>query len=425
MHRLAAVPPPSRGAAADERPVPTSNVGRVRRSGSLRRAQLPVLATALVGILTSGIVLVSGNGQVNAVSGPVYPAALPAQAMPACRPAPLAERAARTLIVGLPDTLAPTDPLASLVPALHVGGVLLTARNVSSAAQVRALTRGLRTASMEPLLLTIDEEGGRVSSLAPVIGPTPSARQQGEQGAPSTQERGTALAWSLRALGLNSDLAPVADTDSGPADGSIGDRSYAGVPSEVGAEALATARGLAEGGIVPAIKHFPGLGRAEGDTHLTQPVVTTDLASLQRSDLLPFTDAVRAGAPLVMVGHAEYTALGDGLPASMSPAAYRLLRSTGFTGVAMTDSIGMGAVNTRFDYPEAAVRALAAGADAVLATDGTQTARMRDAIVAAVRSGRLPEARLDEAAARVARIGGADPVQLTCRDVALPSLTAP
>jgi len=153
--------------------------------------------------------------------------------------------------------------------------------------------------------------------------------------------------------------------------------------------------------------------------------VQADLASLQLTDLRPFAATVRAGAPLVMMSHAGYTALGDALPASMSPAAYRLLRSTGFTGVAMTDSIGMGAVNTRFDYPEAAVRALAAGADAVLATDGRQTARMRDAIVAAVHSGQLPEGRLDEAAARMARLGGADPLPLTCRDAVLPSLTRP
>ena len=344
---------------------------------------------------------------------------------PVCRPAPLAERAARTLVVGLPDTLTPRDPLAILVPAMHVGGVLLTARNVRSADQVRALTRGLRTASRSPLLLTIDEEGGRVSSLLPVLGPTPSARQQGLQGAVPTQQRAQALAASLRGLGFTSDLAPVADTDSGPAGGAIGDRSYAGDPTAAGADALAAARGLAKGGVVPAVKHFPGLGRAVGDTHLTRPVVQADLASLQLTDLRPFAATVRAGAPLVMMSHAEYTALGDALPASMSPAAYRLLRSTGFTGVAMTDSIGMGAVNTRFDYPEAAVRALAAGADAVLATDGRQTARMRDAIVAAVHSGQLPEGRLDEAAARMARLGGADPLPLTCRDAVLPSLTRP
>lgn len=89
----------------------------------------------------------------------------------------------------------------------------------------------------------------------------------------------------------------------------------------------------------------------------------------------------------------------------------------------MTDSVGMGAVNLRWDFPEAAVRAVAAGADAVLVTDGTQAPRMRDALVAAVRSGRLPEARLDEAAARVAALAGADPVAATCRTATSPRLS--
>lgn len=399
------------------------------RAGITRRPPIPLLAAAVA----SGTLLVSCAGPVASGSRPDAPAGAQAapvassRALPpslACCTAPLAERAARTLVVGLPDTLSPADTLAWLVPRLHVRGILLTARNVRSTGQVHTLTRALRAASGGPLLLTIDEEGGRVSSLAPIVGSTPSARLQGTVGAASAQQRATVLAASLRGLGLTSDLAPVADADGGPAGGAIGDRSYAGTPTAAGADALAVARALASGGITPAIKHFPGLGRAAGDTHLSDPIVQADLASLARTDLRPFVDAVLAGAPLVMLGHAEYPAFGDDLPASMSPAAYRLLRSVGFTGVAMTDSIGVGAVNTRFDYPEAAVRALVAGADAVPATDGRETVRMRDAIVAAVRSGRLPEARLDEAAARVARLGGGDPIRLTCRDAVLPSLLA-
>ena len=97
----------------------------------------------------------------------------------------------------------------------------------------------------------------------------------------------------------------------------------------------------------------------------------------------------------------------------------------GFQGVAMTDSLGMGAVNLRWDFPEAAVRAIEAGADAALATDGNQAVRMRDALVEAVRTGRLPEARLSEAAARVTALAGGDPEAMSCLDVTLPSLAAP
>jgi beta-N-acetylhexosaminidase len=102
------------------------------------------------------------------------------------------------------------------------------------------------------------------------------------------------------------------------------------------------------------------------------------------------------------------------MPASLEPAAYRLLRDTGFDGVAVTDSLGMGAVNLRWPFPEAAVLAVAAGADLALATDGSHARAMRDALVAAVHAGRLPEARLDEAVTRVLRLRGEDPATTVC-----------
>jgi beta-N-acetylhexosaminidase len=138
------------------------------------------------------------------------------------------------------------------------------------------------------------------------------------------------------------------------------------------------------------------------------------MSELVARDLVPFQQLIDAGAPVVMMNHLDYAALDPDLPASLSPTAYALLRSMGFRGAAITDSLGMGAVNTRWDFPEAAVRAVAAGADGAFATDGRQAVRMRDALVTAVRSGRLPESRLDEAATRMAELAGADAHALTC-----------
>jgi beta-N-acetylhexosaminidase len=165
-----------------------------------------------------------------------------------------------------------------------------------------------------------------------------------------------------------------------------------------------------------AVKHFPGQGRSGADTHLQRAVVDTTVEELTAVDLVPFQRLIDTGAPVVMMNHLDYTHLDADLPASLSPAAYALLRSMGFTGVAITDSLGMGAVNTRWDFPEAAVRAVTAGADAAFATDGRQALRMRDALVAAVRSGGLPESRLDEAATRMARLTKADARALTCAE---------
>ena len=172
------------------------------------------------------------------------------------------------------------------------------------------------------------------------------------------------------------------------------------------------------------MKHFPGQGRSAADTHRTRAVVPTPLSELRSTDLVPFQRAVDAGAPVVMLNHLGYAALDGDVPASLSPQAYSLLRSTGFRGVAMTDSLGMGAVNLRWDFPTAAVLAVGAGADAVLATDGAQAVRMRDALVAAVRSGALPEVRLSEAAARVTALAGGDPgAVVPAGDAAVPGVT--
>jgi hypothetical protein len=153
--------------------------------------------------------------------------------------------------------------------------------------------------------------------------------------------------------------------------------------------------------------------------------VDASVEELRGTDLLPFQRAIDAGAPVVMLNHLAYAALDPELPASVSPGAYALLREMGFEGVAMTDSLGMGAINLRWDFPEAAVRAIEAGADAALATDGNQAVRMRDALVEAVRSGRMPEERLSEAAARVTALAGGDPEEMSCLDLTLPSLVVP
>jgi beta-N-acetylhexosaminidase len=230
------------------------------------------------------------------------------------------------------------------------------------------------------------------------------------------------LGEQLLELGINIDLAPVLDLDDGPSGGIIGDRSFSADPEEASEYGLAFAAGLARSGVIPTIKHFPGQGRSRTDTHAGGDVVDATLEELQDTDLVPFQRAIDAGAPVIMLNHLGYTALDEDLPASLSPKTYALLREMGFEGVAMTDSLGMQAVHARWDFPEAAVRAVEAGADAVLATDGGQATRMRDALVEAVESGRLPEARLDEASARVTALAGGDPVALSCRPIDLPEL---
>ncbi|MCC2335400.1 glycoside hydrolase family 3 N-terminal domain-containing protein [Cellulomonas wangsupingiae] len=393
--------------------------------GRVRAAVLVLCAVLSVG---SGALAAAGAGEESPDAGGsaaaprrVVPSPTPSPA-PTCSPAPLEARAAATLVVGLPGVVRADEPLARDVVALGVGGVFLSETNVRDARQVAALSAGLRAAAGRPLLVSTDEESGRVALMRDVVGAGPSPRRLAQRESPEqVRARAAATGEALAAVGVDLDLAPVLDLDAGPSGGVIGDRSFSADPGVASRYGLAYAAGLADAGVTPTVKHFPGHGRSRVDSHRESDVVAAGLDELAATDLVPFRDAIAAGVPVVMLNHLQYAALDPDLPASLSPRAYALLRTMGFTGVAITDSVGMGAVNLRWDFPEAAVHAIAAGADAVLATDGAQAVRMRDALVEAVRSGRLPEARLSQAAARVTALAGGDPVAMSCLDVELPT----
>ena len=131
------------------------------------------------------------------------------------------------------------------------------------------------------------------------------------------------------------------------------------------------------------------------------------MEELRDNDLKPFGELIAPGVPVVMMSNVDYTALDPNTPASLSARAYSLLREMGFKGAAITDSIGMGAVNQRWDWSEAAVKAIASGADGVLSTNGTFARDMVHGLVVAVQKGELSEARLNEAAARMIALAGA------------------
>lgn len=338
-----------------------------------------------------------------------------------CVPGSLQQRAAQVLVLGLPDVTSASEPLATELTELGVGGVFINDANASDAAQVVALTDGLRANSRLPLMVATDEEAGRVSTFRHIIGATSSPRTLAStRTAEDVRSYAADLGSGLADLGIDTDLAPVADLDAGPSTGVIGDRSFSADPHVASEYAEAFASGLTDAGVVPVVKHFPGHGRAVDDVHKQGTVVDTPLEELLAVDVMPFTAMIDAGVPVVMVGHPTYGALNDTRPASLAPEVYELLRDLGFEGVAMTDSIGMGAVHRHWQHPEAAVMAVRAGADAVLSTDGRHAAAMVEAIVEAVTVGELDEARLDEAVARMLALKGVDPAELTCTEVPPP-----
>lgn len=303
-----------------------------------------------------------------------------------------------------------TDPAeaAGLVSDLNLSGVQLTGSNVVSEEQVRAVNQAVTAASAAvgrdyPPVIGVDQEGGAVAHLSGVTTELPAFAVAGQavanspDGATTVRDTADATGLELRDLGFTWVFAPVADVTIGNADPTIGSRSPSSDPQVAAVTATAAIEGFENAGVVSTVKHFPGHGTATEDSHMTLPSLTASLAELQARDLIPFEAAIDAGAPAVMVGHLNVPALADGVPTSMSPEAYRLLRDDlGFRGVAITDSLGMGGVMA---WESPSVSALQAGADLLLMPADTRMAHAQ--VSAAIAAGEIPRERAEEAAARV------------------------
>jgi beta-N-acetylhexosaminidase len=266
-----------------------------------------------------------------------------------------------------------------------------------------------------PLAVSVDEEGGRVSRLSASIGSQPSARALAQSSTPE-QVYGIALerGRAMRGLGVTIDFAPVVDVTDAGANSVIGDRSFGADPATVAEYAGAYARGLRDAGVLPVLKHFPGHGNASGDSH-AQGVVTPPLSELQNSDLVPYRTLTTQAPVGVMVGHMEVPELTGSDPASLSPAAYQLLRSggyggPGFNGPVFTDDISsMRAITDRYGVADAALRALQAGADTVLWVTTGEVPAVLDRLEQALAAGELTMPRVDQSVLRVAAMKGPNP----------------
>ena len=305
------------------------------------------------------------------------------------------------LMVGIPGPR--VEPVArELVRDLKVGGVILFARNIESPEQVWELTRDLQrealAATGRPLLLAVDQEGGRVQRLKAPFTLIPAARDLGATSTPAEVERlARQVARELALVGLNVNLAPVLDVARSPACPQW-DRSYSSDPETAANYAVAAIRGYLSGGVIPVAKHFPGLGDTLVDSHEILPLAQSGDPH-REVDLLPFRQAVAAGVPMVMTAHLSVPEW-EARPATLSPVALQvwLRRRLSFDGVIITDDLEMGAISTKLPAPQGAKEALAAGADLLLICNNWQaaweTARLlaRDASLAP--RGREAAARL-------------------------------
>lgn len=278
------------------------------------------------------------------------------------------EDAGQILWVGIPGSSL-EENVGSRLRKIRPGGIILFKRNISSAGQLQDFCHELHNLYDPPPLIGIDQEGGRVNRLSAFLPEIPDAWTLGQCGDDMITERfGMLTGQALRMLGFDVDFAPVLDISEPGSLNGIGNRAFSLDPEVVITMGAAFLRGLLSEGIAGTIKHFPGLGCSETDSHDSLPTINKKKLSLSMEDIRVFT-VLSELAPLVMVGHGYYPSLSTGrFPATFSSEiVYEILRKEiGFEGVIVTDDMEMGAVKNFVADGDEAVRALEAGCDMVM-----------------------------------------------------------
>ena len=268
--------------------------------------------------------------------------------------------AAKTISAELKEILREVDPL----------GLILFAHNIESPEQVAELGRELKLSRANArLLVTVDQEGGRVQRIRAPATVWPAMRTLGAIGDASlTEQIGAAIGQELRAMNFDVDFAPVLDVDTNPQNPVIGDRSFSADAHAVAAQGVAFIKGLESVRVAACGKHFPGHGDTALDSHTALPKVSHELPRLRELEWVPFTAAIRAGVSSIMTAHVVVEALDPDHPATLSPKALGPLRSElGFKGVIISDDLEMKAVADHYRIDEMAVMGMHAGVDVFLA----------------------------------------------------------
>ncbi|MEO1443219.1 MAG: glycoside hydrolase family 3 protein, partial [Chloroflexota bacterium] len=325
----------------------------------------------------------------------------------------LEEKVGQMFLVGLYGPII-TDEGRQFLQTYKPGGVVLFNYNVSTPESVTALINDWQTAitgaTGMPLIVAIDQEGGRINTLEDVpFTQFPVPALVTATGNHNLAYRvGAAQSLELRAVGIHMNLAPVTDLETNPENPVIFRRSYGSDPFVVAPTISATVQGMQDVGMMATLKHFPGHGDTSDDSHVTLPVLPYDFGAIQSLELIPFQSGIEAGVEAVMVGHLWLPAIDPepNRPASLSPIVVTdILRDyMGFDGIIMTDAMDMDAIDTYYGSTEAAVMAVEAGVD--LITTGPHmglrtTEASIEAVVQAVREGRIPQASIDASASRI------------------------
>jgi beta-N-acetylhexosaminidase len=373
-----------------------------------------LLPSTLAVVAMTGALAACGSPSVAPTTAPTTPTAsdspLPTPTPNICNNASvlatwsLNQLAEQTIVIPVSET-----DVTSITPEIEAGagGIILFGSSApTNLGQLLKTVTATAPNGIAPFVMT-DEEGGAVQRMANLVGSIPSARSMGATMTPAQiLLLSTISAQKMRASGITMDLAPVLDLDNGNGPNNQdpdGTRSFSLDATTTAADAGAFASGLTAGGVIPVIKHFPGLGQASANTDV-KPATTLPWTTLEGAGLLPFKSAIAAGAPAVMIANAVVPGLST-LPASISANVItgELRDQLGYQGLVMTDSLSAGALfDIGYTVPKAVVAAIAAGTDMVLytaaaASVASLTASTVAALVSAVSAGTVDRSRLENA----------------------------
>ena len=300
-----------------------------------------------------------------------------------------------------------SNTLKAYLNTYNPGGMILFSVNFKTPEQTRKLINDIQSISTIPLFIATDEEGGKVSRLSSNpemnVAHLPSAAILRKRENPaSVQQKFSKLADQMKDLGINVDMAPVADVSRHTSPDIIGNRSFSKDPAVAGEYVTAVVQGLHEHNVASVLKHFPGHGNVTGDTHSGWAAARGSKKEFEQIDFIPFIKGISAHADFIMTAHIAAPSLtGNNNPSSLSRVIQtRILRNTlHFKGIIITDSLEMGAIKSIFDPGEAALRAFTAGADMLLIP--ANTAAAQEALETALQNGTISEKRLTESLIRI------------------------
>ena len=330
---------------------------------------------------------------------------------------PLEDKVSQLFIVqpealtGVDTAVQASDMTKEALQEYAVGGIVMFSKNIQDRDQICAMLANLQAYSKYPLFLGVDEEGGslvaRVANSGTISVPTfPNMMEIGNTGNPEeAYEVGRTIGTYLKDLGFNLDFAPIADVLVNPENQVIGERAFGSDAELVAKMVKRVVEGLQEQEVSAVLKHFPGHGGTEADSHEGTAILNRTLEELRSEEFLPFQSGIEAGADMIMVGHISVPEVtGDDTPATLSETVITdLLRNElGFDGIIITDSMSMGAIVDHYGPGEAAVQVIRAGGDMILMPQDFVEARQ--AVLDAVYQQEITEERINESLRRIYRI---------------------